>query len=77
MEYISSRKVNDWRYRGTSDGIMTTFFKGYYQEGEGIACDDIFEVRWFYIQELKDDDLVGEHVKLLNDLKQRTPDRII
>lgn len=70
FEYISSRKIDDWRYKGTTDGIMTTFFKAHYDSGEPIASDDIFEVKWMKISDIKENDIVSEHYQLLQDLKK-------
>ena len=69
FRYVSSRKVNDWRYRGTSDGIMTTFFICKYRGGEVEASDDIVECIWKDVDILNETNLVGEHLPLLNDLK--------
>lgn len=69
FRYVSSRKVNDWRYRGTSDGIMTTFFICKYRGGEVVASDDIVEVKWVSLSGLDETNLVGEHLPLLADLK--------
>lgn len=51
LEYVCSAKVEDFRYRGTKDGIMTTFFKTYILGGEPIAADDIEELCWFKLNE--------------------------
>lgn len=47
FKYISSHKINDPRYRGTKDGIMTSLFAAYYLSGTPTAADDIAECRWF------------------------------
>lgn len=47
FKYISSHKINDPRYRGTKDGIMTSLFAAYYLSGTPTAADDIVAVKWF------------------------------
>jgi len=74
IEYIASVKVKDWRYRAESSrSIMTTFFKAKKIFGGGAekANDDIAEVRWFNVKDLKGADLVGEHQHLLSLLKHK------
>lgn len=51
LEYVCSAKVEDFRYRGTKDGIMTTFFKTYILGGNPIANDDIEELCWYKLNE--------------------------
>lgn len=70
FQYICSRKVNDWRYRGDRDGIITTFFKCNHIFGTPIASDDIVEVKYFKINDIKAQDIVPEHVHLLGALKE-------
>lgn len=48
-QYISSCKIDDFRYKGTKDGIMTSFFICRYLSGKPIAADDIEEVMWIPI----------------------------
>lgn len=47
VKYILSSKVNDWRYNGTENGIMTSLFLGHRAWGRAEASDDIEEVKWF------------------------------
>lgn len=53
-KYICSTIVDDFRYWGQRDKIMTIFFSTEYISGEPIARDDIVEVKWFNISELLD-----------------------
>jgi bifunctional NMN adenylyltransferase/nudix hydrolase len=72
IQYVSSRKVKDWRYRNESDrAIMTTFFKAKKIFGSATAKDDIVEVKWFNINKLNREILVGEHKFLFDDLKKK------
>jgi len=49
LRYQMSAKVDDWRYRGTENGIMTTLFLGRFGHGRPAGTDDIGEVKWFDI----------------------------
>lgn len=68
LEYISSRLIDDWRYKGR-DKIITTFFSVMISKGESIlakAGDDLAEIGWYPLHEV----IVPEdHGFLLNDLK--------
>jgi len=54
MEYVCSQAVEDWRYKGLDNGIMTTLFMthAWDQMGRPEASDDIAEVKWFNIKDL-------------------------
>jgi bifunctional NMN adenylyltransferase/nudix hydrolase len=66
--YVGSIQVDDWRYRGERDKIMTTFFVARYQSGAVQPGDDIAEVRWFPIDTLTKRDIVDTHWPLLDRL---------
>lgn len=69
IKYIASTKVKDWRYRSDSDrSIMTTFFKAKKISGHEKGADDIAEVKWFKIADLRPEHLVTEHGHLLTHL---------
>ncbi len=65
MKYVGSFRVDDWRYRNEQDKIMTAFFICNKLYGSAKASDDIAEVRWFPIEELKESLVVNEHKNLL------------
>lgn len=70
ITYIGSMKVRDWRYRNDAErSIMTSFFKAKKVSGHEQGADDIAEVKWFNVADLKTEDLVGEHDQLLIKLK--------
>lgn len=73
-EYICSMRIDDWRYRKQKDKIRTRFFKAKRIFGHAQANDDIEEVKWFKISDLKPEMLVGSHdelfVKLVENLKK-------
>lgn len=67
-EYVCSMKVDDWRYRKEKDKIITTLFKTEVDSKEGKAQDDIAELQWFDLSELKIEQLVEEHQDLFKKL---------
>jgi bifunctional NMN adenylyltransferase/nudix hydrolase len=58
IQYVCTRKVNDWRYRGERDQIITTLYTAE-PIGEPVAGDDIGEVKWFSLD--NEIDVVDEH----------------
>jgi len=70
VQYICSTKVEDWRYRGEPGrSIMTHFHIAKKIFGSEKAADDIAEVKWFNLDDLKEEQLVKEHQRLLVKLK--------
>ena len=70
ITYIASMKVRDWRYRSDAErSIMTSFFKAKKVSGYAKGADDLAEVKWFNVADLKIDELVDEHNQLLIKLK--------
>ncbi len=66
LTFIGSRKINDWRYKGTKDGIMTSFFVVFADpHGELKASDDLEEVKVFTIPEAQEV-IADEHRPLLD-----------
>ncbi len=65
LQYVGSHRVDDWRYRGTKDGIMTILFRAQYIYGSIEAADDIETLQWFALERIKDV-LVEEHRPLGN-----------
>ena len=61
LVYLGSVGVNDWRYRGTLDSVITHFYLCTYEKGEPEAQDDIAEVKWVDVEKLRDDMFVAEH----------------
>jgi len=65
LTYLGSAKVDDWRYRGSYDVVMTHLYTCTLMEGNPEPFDDIEEVRWFKVGALQADILVKEHQALL------------
>lgn len=61
--FLGSAKVDDWRYRGTRDGIITSFFKASYVFGATTPSDDIDTLQWVPLSEMMER-LVPEHKPL-------------
>jgi bifunctional NMN adenylyltransferase/nudix hydrolase len=54
MQYETSFRVNDWRYKNEPDKIITTLFSTEYVSGEPIGSDDIAVVEWVALSNLAD-----------------------
>lgn len=65
-KFIGSLKIDDWRYRNTKDGIITSVFKTNYMYGRVKAGDDLEEVRWFSIDKLNQ--TIADHHKPIANL---------
>jgi bifunctional NMN adenylyltransferase/nudix hydrolase len=61
--YIGSHKVDDWRYRGSTDCILTSLFCATYIFGVARATDDISRLGWFPLSALPEI-LIPAHVPL-------------
>lgn len=55
VRYVGSVKVNDWRYRGTRDGIMTTLFTMQYSFGSVVPNpQEVADYQWVKWDEIGD-----------------------
>lgn len=72
-EYITSLQVDDWRYRNSKNKIITSLFKFQFIYGSPKAQDDIHGVKWFKINEVKDnlELIVVEHRPLMESLLKK------
>ena len=68
FEYISSHKIDDWRYRNEIDKIITIFYKATYVFGKAQPADDIAFLKWFKLSEISGKDVMPEHHILLESL---------
>ena len=74
IQYVGSTPIDDWRYRGRGDCIVSTFFRATYSSGTIKAEDDIVDAQWFPISALpnilwKSHQILGQ--KLIQHLKER------
>ena len=67
ITYLGSMKINDSRYMFEVDSVKTAFFVGKYIYGRPEGNDDIAEVIWIAIKDLKKED-VGEFHHILVDV---------
>lgn len=65
-KYITSCQIQDWRFRGEDDKIMTTLFTCKHLWGSIQPSDDIQELKWVDISELKSEMFMAEHQKLFS-----------
>lgn len=64
--YVGSFRIDDWRYRGGRDKIMSALFRANYLFGTLTPSDDISELRWvdvetFSTKEFINTEIVSEH----------------
>jgi len=71
FKYIKSIKIDDWRYRNSKDGIITSFFMCNADSTKpAYPKDDICYLEWVELTDEKlNTQMVGEHLNLLRDLK--------
>ncbi len=72
MEYITTAKIDDWRYRDESDKIISTFYCTEYQSGRAVGGDDLAAVKWVSLADLEmmmaANDIAAEHSPLVKAL---------
>jgi bifunctional NMN adenylyltransferase/nudix hydrolase len=76
FKYITSQKVDDWRYRGDESGIVTTLFLVRRLSGFASPSDDIAEVTWIPFSEFSNfhgirTQVIYEHRELMQKLVDR------
>ena len=68
--YLGSIKIDDFRYRGEVDKIITSFFAMKKIFGKPEAKDDIYELRKVAVKDLMEENIIPEHRVLFNMLKE-------
>lgn len=75
LSYEMSCKIDDWRYRNEADKIITTVFSCDHIFGTPKGQDDIAEVDWFKIKDLKNmmdaGKITPEHLPLITFLFEK------
>lgn len=61
VKYLGSTRIDDPRYRGTEDCIITHLFSAEEWEGTPVASDDIAELKWFSREMIAAETFVDEH----------------
>lgn len=69
-QYVGSFKINDWRYAGERNKIITAFFEANYISGEIKPTDDIARLMWIPLKHIKENvvPINKGHTILLNAL---------
>jgi len=68
LEYVTSHRVDDWRYRKEADKIMTTLFKGVNGSGVLKAGDDLEEAAWHTMPPLDGPGSAGATVQFIQQI---------
>ncbi|WP_291908709.1 NUDIX domain-containing protein [Chitinophaga sp. CB10] len=72
LEYVTSLRVDDWRYRSETNKIITTLFATSLVYGEPAAGDDLEALRWINVKDIPqliDDGVITDtHIPLLRQL---------
>ena len=72
VQYESSARIDDWRYRKEADKIITTLYSAQYVSGTPKAKDDIVDVGWIAMKDLpamlSKGEITPEHVLLFDRL---------
>ena len=75
MQYVMSKKVDDWRYRDNQHKIVSSLFMAEYVSGDIIASDDIVELMWCEADEYLFEKVIGSHrefvEKILDVLREK------
>jgi len=73
LKYICSGKINDWRHTKETSEIFSTLFLATRMSGRAVAADDVEEVIWKSIYDIRDYEvyskfIVPEHVDFFGKL---------
>lgn len=63
LRYLGSRRINDVRYRGSEDGVMSALFVSAYVFGHARAGDDLDALEWVPLRNARAK-LIAEHHEL-------------
>lgn len=74
-KYVTSLRLNDWRYRSQQDKILTTLFAFEYKWGNIIAGDDLDTADWYTFKMegrhlINPPEVATNHAKLVQTLSQ-------
>ena len=69
LSFLFSTKIEDWRFRGEVDKIMTSVYSCKYLWGNISPSDDIMELKWFQLNEINEEILMNEHKPIFEKLK--------
>lgn len=71
LVYVCSSNIDCWRYQGTGDRILTTFFKANFEDCDGkpVAGDDLAEIAFVPIDKLNAWSINSDHMPLFEQLE--------
>ncbi len=72
VTYLGSYRVDDWRYRGEKDKLLTSLFLTYHMGGAPKAGDDLARVAWHSLATLDLDTIVESHRPLVARVIEKT-----
>ncbi len=72
VTYLGSYRVDDWRYRGEKDKLLTSLFLTYHMGGEPKAGDDLATVAWHALATLDLNTIVESHRPLIERVLEKT-----
>lgn len=65
-KYIGSSQIQDWRYRGEEDKVISNLFTCRYIGGVISPSSDISELKFIKINEINKEDFMNEHQNLVD-----------
>jgi bifunctional NMN adenylyltransferase/nudix hydrolase len=69
LQYVTSIKIDDWRYRGEVDKIITTLYRATHTAGDIQPGDDVAYASRYLFTELTEDQIQEEHRPLFRKLQ--------
>lgn len=65
IKFVSTIKVNDWRFKGEEDTVMTSIYTCQYIKGTITPSDDLIELKWVDIDNIEEEDISDEHSDII------------
>ena len=66
LKYVTSSKLNDWRYVDNDHKMVSSFFIAEYVSGDPVASDDIAEVLWVRNEDVEKFNVLPHHMYFIN-----------
>ena len=76
LRYLGSRRIDDFRYRGSDDGIMSALFISAFIFGSARAGDDLDALVWIPLRDARQS-LTAEHLTLLDIIENNLNQSVI
>lgn len=71
--YVTSLKIDDWRYRDNQHKIVSSLFMVNYVSGDAVANDDIEEVRWVDVDDIERLGVITSHKRFIEKVLEKLP----